>query len=134
MSLANEWRGLGFCAATPKLTTTKQGTYKATLVIYTKDHIGQGEYINQPHRCLFFGEKAKLAAKMIEAGRHIHIRGTLRSIRRGEGKDAHYYTSILVEEFQLSPRQSVESLKSTLREVIDENQITEYSQLGILTE
>ncbi len=132
MSLNNDVRLMGFCAAKPTLKTTQMSTPMATLVIYTQDYIKDGKPISQTHRCVFFGKRAEMIAKVASKGRHIHLRGSLRSQCKGEGKDRRYYTSILVEEFRVSPRQSVEALKDTLREIIDENNITTYDQLGIL--
>ena len=104
----------------------------ATLVLYTQYNVKNGDVINQAHRCVFFGNRAEMIVKFASKGRHIHLRGSIRSQSKGEGADRHYYTNILVEEFKVSPRQSVEALKDTLREIIDENNITEHEALGIL--
>lgn len=134
MSLNNDVRLMGFCAEKPVLKKTQHGTPMATLVVYTQELMKNKDPINQAHRCIFFGGKAEMIVKFASTGRHIHLRGSLRSQAKGEGQDRRYYTSILVEEFKVSPRQSVEALKDTLREIIDENNITEYNQIGILAD
>ena len=134
MSLNNDVRLMGFCAGKPVLKQTQRGVPMATLVVYTQEIIKNQEPLNQAHRCIFFGNKAEMIVKFASKGRHIHLRGSIRSQAVGEGSDRIYYTSILVEEFKVSPRQSVEALKDTLRDIIDENNITEYSQLGILAD
>ncbi len=132
MSLNNDVRIIGFCAQKPELKRSKNGNPLAILVVYTQDFIHAEKTIQQPHRCVFIGKQAELIAKMADTGRHIHIRGSLRYQRKGEGNDVRYYTNILVEEFRLSPRQSLGMLKDTLREMIAENHITSPDQLGFL--
>ncbi len=132
MSLNNDVRLMGFCAAKPTLKTTKHGTSMAILVIYTQEYVKDKEPISQAHRCVFFGDRAESIVKYASKGRHIHVRGSLRSQHKGEGAERRYYTSILVEEFRLSPRQSIEALKDTLREILDDNNIDHCDQLQIL--
>ena len=132
MSLNNEFRCIGYCAEKPLIKLTKEGRPMATLAVYTRDAIGKDEYINQAHRCVFFGKKAEIIASKADKGRHIHIRGMLRSERIGDGLEAKYYTNIIVEEFKVSPRQSVEAVKDALREMIIRDNITQCDQLGIL--
>ena len=125
---------MGFCAEKPVLTQSQQGLPMAILVVYTQELIKNKSPINQAHRCVFFGNKAEMIVKFASKGRHIHLHGSIRSQAKGEGNNRRFYTSILVEEFRVSPRQSVEALKDTLREIIDENNINEYTQLGILVD
>lgn len=134
MSLTNDFRMMGFCAQKPVLKRTLKGKPMAVLVVYSRDWFGQDHDISQAHRCLFFGKKAEWISKMADRGRHIHVRGMIRSQRKGEGNDARYYTSVIVEEFQLSPRQSVESLKDAVREIIKDNNIKSCDELGIFQE
>ncbi len=70
--------------------------------------------IDQAHRCVFFGRMAESILKKNCKGRHVHLRGTLRSQRVGDGEQARYYTSVLVEECLFSPRQNVEALRDAL--------------------
>lgn len=121
---------MGLCAEKPTLKKTKNGTSMAVLVIYTQE-ITKKEPINQAHRCVFFGASAENITKLATKGRHIHVRGALRTKLKETGKLRYYITSILVEEFRLSPRQSVESLKDMLENMIQENNITRCDELGI---
>ncbi len=131
MSLTNDFRCLGFCADKPLIKTTKNGTQMAILAVYTHDFVEEGQFISQAHRCLFFGKKAEMIAEKADKGRHIHIRGMIRLQRQGEGQDARYFTNVIVEEFSLSPRQSVEAVKEVLRDMLAKDKITHCEQLGI---
>ena len=137
MSLNNDVRLAGFCAEGATRKETKFGTAMAVLVIYTQEPSygkqsnqkqlenmirGKGNTIDQAHRCVFFGNKVDHIVKKASKGRHIQLRGTLRSQRVGEGVQARYYTSVLVEEYRFSPRQNVEALQDVVREIIAENE------------
>jgi len=52
--------------------------------VYTQDFVKNKEPINQVHRCMFFGSKAEMITKFASRGRHIHLRGSLRSQHIGE--------------------------------------------------
>ena len=132
MSLSNKVILVGYCASKAELKQTAKGTPMAVLSVYTRDKIEKSQYINQPHRCVFFGSNANIIAEKCEKGRHIHLEGTLRTQRLGEGTDARYFTSIIVNEFMLSPRQNMKALKNTIREIIEENNIQSCNELDIL--
>jgi len=132
MSLTNSVRLIGFLADKPTLTKTSTGTPMAECTVYTRETMGLVEELNQPHRCVAFGKIAHALASQGEKGRHIHLRGALRSARYGEGDNVYYLTNIMIDSFHISPRQSLAALKDTLREMIDSQHITEYDQLGLL--
>lgn len=123
MSPNNDVCLMGFCAERPVF-----------LVVYTQELTKSKGPINQVHHGIFFSGKAEMIVKFASTSRHVHLRGSLRSQAKGEGQDRRYHTSILVEKFKESPRQSVEALKDTLREITDEKNITEYNQIGILAD
>lgn len=134
MSLNNDVRIMGFCADVPKFRHTQKGTAMATLVVYTQDYEADNTPINQAHRCVLFGAKAEKIVALVEKGRHIHIRGSLRTKRIEKEGDVRYYTSILVDEYRLSPRQSVAAVKDLVAQIIDKNNVTNTKELGLFQE
>ena len=129
MSLANDVRLIGYCADKPKMKKTKNGKSMAVLVVYTRDHIGNGEHISQPHRCISFSKVAEYIVNKAEKGKHVYVRGTLRTKRVGEGKNSHYYTNIFIEEFKFTPVQGMLAIKGTIREILEKENITSCEQL-----
>lgn len=98
MGIVNSVQLIGYCAQKPELCQTKRGLPMAILVVYTHEKNREGISINQPHRCVFFGNQVVLIADIADTGRHIHVRGAIRSQAVGEGKARRYYTSIWVGE------------------------------------
>lgn len=131
MSLVNHVRLAGYCADDAKLGQTQTGIPMATLTIYTREHVKNGEDISLPHRCVCFGKLAEAVVKHAERGRHLTISGRIRTIRKGEGDKARYYTNILIDEFLVSPRQSVEAVKDMLRELVEKRNIQSTEELAI---
>lgn len=131
MSLVNHVRLSGYCADEAKLGQTQSGIAMATLAIYTREYVKGGEDITLAHRCVCFGRLAEALVKHTERGRHLNLAGRIRTIRKGEGEEARYYTNILIDEFLVSPRQSVEAVKDIIRELLKEKNIQSADELAI---
>lgn len=133
MSLTNDVRLMGFLAATPPIRQTKQGVDFISFSLYTREPLitaksdqsclNTAGTITQAHRCLLFGERAGQFHQTAEKGRHLIVCGRLQTQRKGEGKEARYYTSVIVDGFYFSPRQSVAAIRDCLREMVEDNHI-----------
>jgi single-stranded DNA-binding protein len=123
MGLSNHVRLSGLCAEKPQLKQTKTGRPMSALAIYTREYLSTHYIVDEVHRCLFFGEKAVKLCDKAEKGRNIEIEGVLRTKRVGEGKEAKYYTNVVVQRYKLSPRQSVGAIRDCLRDMVNEENI-----------
>lgn len=136
MSLHNEVRLIGYCAAKPKLFKSKRDVSVARVSVYTPlPGATWYEKASERHTCVFLGKKADVANQLIEKGTHIHLSGIL------QYKDYEYLektfrqAQIMVESFFLSPKEKASlTLKRTLKEILDENGLERAEDIGILNE
>lgn len=97
MCFTNDVRLIGYCVAKPKLKNTKIGNNMTVLVVYTRDYVGNNNYISQLHRCLVFGKEAQIIIRKADKGKRIYIYGMIRSQRVGEGSDKSEFLKIFLE-------------------------------------
>ena len=122
MSLGNDIHTHGYLAAKPEVSVTKKGNTKATFVIYSRC-IFHGKVLETKHRCLVVGKRAARFLQRADRGKYVELRGVQVNSKSGEGENAQYYSTVLVEEVRVPPCQDRLHLEQVVEQHIDANNI-----------
>jgi single stranded DNA-binding protein len=108
MSLVNNSRLIGYCGCDPELSQTKNNIPMLILPIYTKswrkNQQQEMQFSTQRHRCIFYGNNALRANKLLMKGQQVHIEGSLQYYEYQVNGQTFSLAQIVVDEFMLSTK------------------------------
>lgn len=109
MALTNSCRIIGYCANDPVLINSSSGKMMAKVAVYT-EHWWINHQTNEQktyknyHWCIFFGNNAHRAKKLLMKGSQVHIEGTLNYLSQEYANRKFHLPQIWVDQFMISTK------------------------------
>ena len=109
MALTNSCRLIGYCANDPVLINSSSGKMMAKVAVYT-EHWWINHQTNEQktyknyHWCIFFGNNAHRAKKLLMKGSQVHIEGTLNYLSQEYANRKFHLPQLWVDQFMISSK------------------------------